>query len=133
MTEPNVTDNSEAENITQQADITQARTQSFAFFIALFVCILLCSYFCAGNVGESGRPPGVRLESRINPNEAPLGSLVRLPSVGISRAGAIIAYREKLQKNEKDACVFQTPNDLEKVKGIGPKTVKNITDSLKFD
>ena len=28
---------------------------------------------------------------------------------------------------------FQNPNDLQKVKGIGPKTVENIREWLKFE
>ncbi|MGD8786415.1 MAG: helix-hairpin-helix domain-containing protein, partial [Phycisphaerales bacterium] len=75
----------------------------------------------------------IELESRINPNEAPIASLVRLPGIGISRAGAIVAYRENLDRKDKEYSVFQNSNDLQKVKGIGPKTAQKIGQLLKFE
>ncbi|MHC4593515.1 MAG: ComEA family DNA-binding protein [Planctomycetota bacterium] len=77
----------------------------------------------------------VELENRINPNDAPVASLVRLPSIGMVRAGAIVAYREQSQFTGKDGnCQpFRSCDDLQKVSGIGPKTVQNINEWLKFE
>lgn len=72
------------------------------------------------------------MEGRINPNEAPIESLVRLPGLGIGRAGAIVAYREDANR-EGGKPAFQDCDDLEKVRGIGPKTVQDISEWLKFD
>jgi competence ComEA-like helix-hairpin-helix protein len=73
------------------------------------------------------------LESQINPNNAPLGSLVRLPGIGIVRAAAIVSYHEGLTQQDYTASAFKNCNDLQKVKGIGPKTVQNICQWLKFE
>ena len=72
----------------------------------------------------------VKLETRINPNTASAASLVRLPGIGLSRAEAITAYRKKFSESGD---VFQSADDLQKVAGIGPKTVQNIKPWLKFE
>jgi competence protein ComEA len=110
-------------------EVRQKNIQSFAFVLS--VCAAFC--FCLGLVSEfvgTGQSCEIKLESRINPNYAPIESLVRLPGIGVSRAGAIVAYREKFGDIEP---VFQSGNDLQKVKGIGPKTVQNIGEWLKFE
>ncbi|MCP4611378.1 MAG: ComEA family DNA-binding protein [Planctomycetes bacterium] len=91
-----------------------------------------CLSFVSGLVG-TGQSCEIELESRINPNYAPIESLVRLPGVGPSRAGAIVVYREKFSDADGGNPVFQSANDLQKVRGIGPKTVQNIGEWLKFE
>ena len=59
-------------------------------------------------------------EGLININTADALSLDALPGVGPSRAAAIIADR-------KEKGPFQTCEDLQRVHGIGPKTVAKIT------
>lgn len=83
----------------------------------LFCCYDLCSQSCAAE----------QLESGVNPNIAGMDSLVRLPGIGPSRAGAIIDYR-----NQVDGVAFENAGDLQKIKGIGPKTVEKIGDYLYF-
>jgi competence ComEA-like helix-hairpin-helix protein len=110
----------------------QKNIQSCAFVLS--VCTAFC--FCLGFISEfacSSENIEIALESRINPNNAPLGSLVRLPGIGISRAGAIVEYRERFVDKDGGQPVFQSSNDLQKVKGIGPKTVQNISEWLKFE
>lgn len=53
--------------------------------------------------------------------------------MGIGRAGAIVAYRENFNENKASSPAFQNCDDLQKVKGVGPKTVQNISGLLKFD
>lgn len=113
----------------------QDRIQSFAFVIG--VCGAVC--FACGFVlnlvaGEStfGRRE-IQLEGRINPNDATVESLVRLPGLGIGRAGAIVTYRESFNEKDSKNRSFQDCNDLQKVSGIGTKTVQNIGEWLKFD
>ena len=117
----------------QGTETTQNRIQSFAFVIALSVCVLFSSCFAVSSLLRLGQSYEIELESRINPNDAPLASLVRLPGIGISRAGAIVAYREDFGEQNGGAPAFENPNDLQKVKGIGPKTVENIGEWLKFE
>jgi competence ComEA-like helix-hairpin-helix protein len=75
----------------------------------------------------------IALQSRINPNDAPAASLIRLPGIGVSRAWAIVAYREEFSKKDSNNPAFRNCDDLCKVRGIGPQTAKNISEWLKFE
>ena len=55
---------------------------------------------------------------------------MRLPNIGPARAEAIIAYRMSVAG---DRPAFEKPEDMEKVKGIGPKTVERMRPWLRFD
>jgi competence ComEA-like helix-hairpin-helix protein len=117
----------------RQADTSQNKIQSFALVIALSVAGCLSIYFIVSSLGRFGRPCEIRLESRINPNYAPLASLRRLPGIGVGRAGAMVAYRENFSKENGNNKAFRNCEDLQKVKGIGPKTAENICEWLKFE
>ena len=54
----------------------------------------------------------------INVNTATADELQRLPDIGAVKAQAIVASRA--------TAPFQTVDDLDKVKGIGPKTVEKL-------
>jgi len=113
----------------------QNRIQSFAFIIGLFLAFCFSFGFTfnlwpdESDFGHSD----IVLNSRLNPNNAPVESLVRLPGLGIGRAGAIVDFRENFNDKKAASPVFQNCDDLQKVKGIGPKTVQNISEWLKFD
>ena len=113
----------------------QNRIQSFAFVIS--VCAAACfaiGFMTSLQTVESRTVRQVsQLQSRINPNNAPLESLVRLPGLGVGRAGEIVAYRENFQKKNGKSLAFEDCNDLLKVNGIGPKTVQNISEWLEFE
>ena len=117
----------------QQTEARQNRIQSFAFIIAVSIAVLFSVGFTASSFWGAEQLCGIELDSRINPNEAMAASLVRLPGIGIGRAGAIVAYRENFSKKEGDRPAFETAADLQKVRGIGPKTVQNISRWLKFE
>ena len=113
----------------------QNRIQSFAFVIS--VCVATCfsiSFMTNLKAVESStvRHPA-EFQSRINPNEAPVESLVRLPGLGIGRAGAIVAYRENFTKYSSKGLAFEDCNDLLKISGIGPKTVQSISEWVEFE
>ena len=110
----------------------QKRIQSFAFVIS--VCVAVCASlgFVSEFVG-AGQASKIELESRINPNDASIASLVRLPGVSVGRARAIVAYRENFCGKDGGNPAFRNCNDLQKVRGIGPKTVQNISEWLKFE
>jgi len=75
----------------------------------------------------------IELDERINPNDASSASLVRLPGIGVSRAAAIVACRENFSEQNGNKPAFKNCDDLQKVKGIGPKTAQNISQWLKFE
>ncbi len=116
-------------------EVRQNRIQSFAFVISVFIafsvsCCLVSSLVGFGRVTKGNE---IRLESLINPNEAPLASLTRLPGIGIARAEAIIAYRRDFIETNNNCNPFQSCDDLQKINGIGPKTAQNIRQWLKFE
>jgi competence ComEA-like helix-hairpin-helix protein len=115
----------------QQPDIEQTKVQSFSFVFAAGFAVLISIIFVVYAPANLGRPAGIQLETRINPNDAALASLVRLPGIGVVKAAAIAAYRENFGSADNPA--FTDCNDLQNVKGIGPKTSQNICQWLKFD
>ena len=124
------------DNFIQQTDVRQNRIQSFAFCLAASVAVLFSIGFAVSNLSGFGSAFGgceIELESQINPNDAPLASLVRLPGIGIVKADAIVAYRDNFSKQNSGKPAFQNCDDLQKVKGIGPKTVENISEWLRFE
>jgi competence ComEA-like helix-hairpin-helix protein len=113
----------------------QNKIQSFAFVIGVFLAVCFSLGFFQNIVPDEsayGRCD-IELDSRINPNNAPIESLVRLPGLGTGRAGAIVAYRESYNEKNAGSRAFKNSNDLQNVRGIGPKTVQNINELLKFD
>lgn len=113
-------------------EFRQRKIQSFAFILSLCAALFFCVNFVCGYI-NSGQIDEIQLENRVNPNYAPLESLIRLPGIGAARAGAIIKYREEFGSKEGGSPVFRSCNDLQKVKGIGPKTAQNISELVKFD
>ena len=110
----------------------QNRIQTFAFVIS--ICLAACCSL--GFISRLERDVcqcEIELESRINPNDAPIESLVRLPGLGTGRAGAIITYRENFSNKSASSPAFQNCNDLQKVKGVGIKTAQRISEWLRFD
>jgi competence ComEA-like helix-hairpin-helix protein len=122
-----------AESPIEKSDRLQTRIQSFAYVIAAGVCMLACVYFAASHVLGPERANRIELDEKINPNVAPVGNLMRLPGIGIGRAGAIVAYREDFGKTNSGGPAFKNADDLQKIKGIGPKTAKNMRQWLKFE
>ena len=120
------------EGFFQGAEVRQDRIQSFAFVISVCVCILLAIIFSASRLPAVSESDVIKLDEKINPNEAAVSSLVRLPGIGVSRAEAIAAYREDIRREGQDTA-FRDSDDLQKVKGIGPKTAQSIGEWLKFE
>jgi len=120
-------------NFGQQIQTGQNRIQSFAFVIAAGVCVLFSIALAASGLLGVGQSCQIVLDEQINPNDAPSASLVRLPGIGIGRAGAIVAYRENLSGKMSNNPTFRNCDDLQKVKGIGPKPAANLCEWLKFE
>lgn len=72
----------------------------------------------------------------VEPNLAPWWELTVLPRIGEITARAIVTYRETPGNGGgkgRTPPVFQTPGDLARVRGIGPKTVTRIAPYLRFE
>jgi len=110
----------------------QDNIQSFAFVLSVCAAFCFCLVFVLG-FSNAEKSCEIELESRINPNVAPIESLIRLPGIGVSRARAIVDYRNKFGDKNSVNAVFLSCNDLQKIKGIGPKTVQNLSGWLKFE
>ena len=117
------------------ADDRQKRIQSFAFVISAFAAFCFAFYFAPNIFKINSGSSGIVLQAanHINPNTAEIESLIRLPDIGLSRAQAIIEYRNNFEKNNKVCTAFTNCDDLQKVAGIGPKTVQNVKDLLSFE
>jgi len=113
----------------------QNTIQSFAFVISVSIAACFsCSFMAGLRAGESGSlRDEPQLESRVNPNDAPLESLVRLPGLGTGRAGAIVEYRKNFKSKNGKCLAFEDCDDLLKVSGIGPKTVQSMSEWLEFE
>ena len=115
------------------AESTQERIQSFAFVISIFLCLALSGAVVRSGFTRSEQPRKIELDDKINPNGAPAASLVRLPGIGLARAQAIVAYRKGLRERDANDPAFRDCDDLQHVKGIGPKIVENMRPWLKFE
>lgn len=59
----------------------------------------------------------------VNINSATQSELEKLQGIGPAKARAIIEYREQNGS-------FKSTNDLKKVNGIGPETIKQLGDNI---
>lgn len=72
----------------------------------------------------------------IDPNTAPWWELTVLPGIGEITAKRIVEYRDGRRREldlPDEAPVFNAPADLQKVHGIGPKKVEQMTPLLVFE
>ena len=113
-------------SLSEQNEKKQAALQSLAFLVSICICAAVsawCIFSCtaAADNGET-----IVLDSKINPNADTVVSMARLPSLGAVKAKAIWEHRQ-------NGTMFKNADDLDNVKGIGPKTVENIRLYLKFE
>src|SRR5688572_31407011 len=78
---------------------------------------LLVLLFLLGLADAAGAE-GKQIEGVVNINEASAAELQLLSGVGPSKAERILEYRRKQR--------FRTVEELGRVKGIGPKTVRRL-------
>ncbi len=77
---------------------------------------------------------GGALVGKLDPNTAPWWELTVLPGIGETKAKAMVEYRTQVRtaRGEPNAIVFRNAEDLQAVKGVGPKTAARIAPYLKF-
>jgi hypothetical protein len=98
-----------------------------ACFAAIICAYALCRVGAATSLGTSGP---VALQLRLDPNTASWQDLAALPELGESAAKRIVAYREQQRAGGKPV-PFQKPEDLDAVRGIGPRTIENLRPYLR--
>ena len=118
------------ESLFQQDETGHAQTKIRALVTAMAVCCLFLVFLTASYFTDKKGHCDIIIDDRINPNRACPASLMRLPNIGPRRAAAIIEFRQKA--GEKPVA-FETTQDLEKINGIGPKTVEAIEPWLCFE
>jgi competence protein ComEA len=69
------------------------------------------------------------LDETLDPNQAAWYELARLPDIGEVLAKRIVAHRNELGIDRP----FNTADDLQAVRGIGPKTAEKLRPYLRFD
>ncbi len=110
-------------------DVELKGKQCEGLYVSVALCWILIGVFVVDYVAGQLGTPDIAVYDTVNPNSAPLESLVRLPGVGPATASSIIEYR-KDTPDDKEA--FIKPADLQSIKGIGPKTVEKIEPWLSF-
>lgn len=101
------------------------------FGLVLLAGLAVCGLLFVHHIHLSEAATLSPLADRINPNTAPMGSLIRLEGIGPARAYDVIQYRQqRLSAGER---AFQSPQDLEAIRGIGPKTVEKMAPQLIFE
>jgi competence protein ComEA len=76
--------------------------------------------------GGSAQGPGITADGKVILNAASVDDLTRLPGVGKRRAEAIIELRTRLKR-------FRRVQDLLRVKGIGPRSLKRLLPHMVLD
>ncbi len=112
------------------ANLQASQSLGFLTGIALAVAAALC--LIASALSRPDDVPG-SLAARINPNTAPVASLTRLPGIGWTRAQAIIVHRDRVRRQTSDTVAFKSLGDLQRIRGIGPKTAEGLAPWLEFD
>ena len=105
------------------------RTKVAAFGAAILLCLALSVFFFFFGLVGNNDEEVIKVASRINPNTASISSLMRLPGIGPVRAGDIVEYRSSCGLKK----AFEKADDLQVIKGIGPKTVEKMEVLLCFE
>lgn len=130
-----------SENRDLASPSSRALLAIWAILLLLFIYVLIARYTRPLWLGEEigvDRSRVEQVEQRIDPNTADWAELARLPGIGETTARRIIAHREdilaQLDEHPENARhpAFATIEDLDAVRGIGPKTLERIAPYLKF-
>jgi len=114
-----------------------ARQRGMLIVLVAGLALLMAVRYALNPVRVDEPPPlgGARaaeLLDRLDPNTADAESLAALPVLGLAIAQRIVEYREAFHAQHPNQRAFARPQDLTKVKGIGPATAAQIERHLWF-
>jgi hypothetical protein len=115
---------------------TRRQRVGLGMLVGLLVVFLAVQYWRRpyrlndGPVAVEGQ--AVVLPQRVDPNVATVQELSRIPRIGETTAGKIVAYREARKETAAGGVVFRQAADLDAVPGIGPKLVEQLGPFLRF-
>jgi DNA uptake protein ComE-like DNA-binding protein len=107
--------------------------QCVSLMVGLSACLLLALGFAVESSHDCAPHLPVHDGEKINPNDAPVASLMRLPRIGLTRARAISACRDSFVRQGRRGPAFARAEDLQQVRGIGPRTAAELRSCLQFD
>ena len=116
------------------ANATEQTAQATVRLLVLSWLLVAVSLATVGG-RQIERPPGSNARL-VNPNDAPWWELTVLPEIGPELARQIVDYRETCRARARASSsevVFRSANDLDAVRGIGPKTIARLEPHLCFD
>lgn len=111
------------------------RRALIALLAVLLVCLSINLAFNRARIPDPQPENGLRsneLATQIDPNTASWEELAAIPRLGEKRAQAIVALRDQLLRDHPDRLPFSNPDDLRRIKGIGPSTIANLKPYLFF-
>lgn len=93
--------------------------------------VIVCAHLAATMHGVGAwlaqAPAADQRVLRLDANTAPREDLMLLPGIGPALADSIIEYRNSLSPP-----AFRSPEDLDRVRRIGPVTVEKLAPHLRF-
>ena len=116
----------------ESADLGRRVSQSLGFVVGVCLAALV-AFWLVTRVSVPRGGSAICLEAKVNPNTAPVASLIRLPGIGLTRARAIVAYRDRFRRQTGREAAFGGSGDLQQISGIGPKTAQTMAGWLQFD
>jgi competence protein ComEA len=115
---------------------TPRQRSALTFLTAGLLAYLLVRYavnrrYVSDPQAEEGAR-AVELPERVNPNTADAGVLAAIPVMGKAMAERIVAERETFLAANPGKTAYGKLEDLLRVKGIGPATLKKLEPYLIF-
>jgi len=107
--------------------------ESVGFVCLTCLCVAAGITFAVHVVSTPARHALLEIDDTINPNDASLASLARLPRIGLARAREIVSYRSRFNDTNVPRLAFRRAEDLGAVTGIGPATIEAVRPWLSFD
>jgi competence ComEA-like helix-hairpin-helix protein len=99
-------------------------TAGFAELLLVGLIVFLLAGRLVGGDDGAASPAAADLTLRLDLNRAGWHELVCLPGIGEVRAREIV--RDRTERGP-----FAGPDDLDRVKGIGPKTIRKVREFIR--